>query len=210
MANELTHYQELYRLASVLNSARSSEEILHLIVTTTAKTLGVKGCSLMLLTRDKTALIRIAAYGLSNWFVRMGPVVVDLSMTESLNGRVIMIADATTDDRVEYRKQVKQEGIVSILSVPVKLRDEVIGVMRVYTSRPHTFTSEEITFAEATANFGAIALEFRHFFDRLQGEYDELLQDMRRRSAEQGYEALGEPPVVPSEEKYPVAPPGGY
>jgi hypothetical protein len=73
---------------------------------------------------QRDALIRIAAYGLSNWFVRMGPAIVDRSMTESLNGKTVSIPDATTDERVEYRKQVRQEGIVSILSVPVKLRGE--------------------------------------------------------------------------------------
>ena len=209
MADELKHYQELFRLASVLNSARTPDEILRLIVTTTARSLGVKGCSLLLLLPDKTALIRIAAYGLSNWFVRMGPAIVDRSMTESLNGKTVSIPDATTDERVEYRKQVRQEGIVSILSVPVKLRGEVVGVMRVYTALPHLFTGDEITFAEAAANFGAIALEFRHFYDTLQTDYDQLRQDLRRRGAEQGYEAYAEPSVIPVEDKLPVAPPGG-
>jgi GAF domain-containing protein len=209
MANETKHYQDLYRLASVLNSARSPDEILHLIVTATAKALGVKGCSLLLLLPDKTELIRISAYGLSNWFVKMGPVIVDASMEESLAGRTLVIPDATTDERVEYRKQVKQEGIVSIMSVPVKLRDEVVGVMRVYTSQPHQFSEYEITFAEAAANFGAIALETRHFYEALQTDYEQLRQDLRRRSADVGYEGLVEPPVIPAEDKAPVAPPGG-
>jgi GAF domain-containing protein len=209
MADEVKHYQELFRLASVLNSARTPDEILHLIVTTTARSLGVKGCSLLLLLPDKTALIRIAAYGLSNWFIRMGPVVADRSMTESLNGKTVLIPDAAADERVEYRKQVRQEGIVSILSVPVKLREEVVGVMRVYTALPHLFTDDEITFAEAAANFGAIALEFRHFYDALQTDYDQLRQDLRQRGAEEGYEAYAEPSVMLAEDRLPVAPPGG-
>jgi signal transduction protein with GAF and PtsI domain len=203
------YYQDLYDLAAILNSARFPDEILHTIVETTARAMYAKGCSLLLLTPDKTALLRIAAYGLSPRFVRMGPVVADGSMTESLNGKTVLIENAPEDERVEYRKQVKQEGIVSILSVPVKLREEVVGVMRVYTSQPRHFTEEEIYFAEATANFGAIALETKHFYDTLQTDYDQLRQDIRRRSAEVGYEDLGEPAVVPAEEKAPVAPPGG-
>lgn len=209
MASMSKYYQDLYRLASVLNSSRSPDEILHVIVTTAARALDVKGCSLLLLVPDKTALIRVSAYGLSSWFVRMGPVVADMSMTESLDGKALFIPDATTDERVEYRKQVKEEGIVSILSVPVKLRDEVIGVMRVYTSQPHEFSEDDIIFAEAAANFGAIALEMRHFYDTLQTDYDQLREDMRRRSAEVGYESYAEPPVIPAEEKLPVIPPGG-
>jgi GAF domain-containing protein len=209
MAKLEKYYQVLYELAAILNSARSSDVILRSIVETTARALDVKGCSLLLLTPDRIALLRIAAYGLSPWFVKIGPVIIDRSMTESLKGKTITIPDATEDARVEYRKQVKQEGIVSILSVSVKLREEVVGVMRVYTDRPYQFTDDEITFAEATANFGAIALEAKHFYDTLQLDYDQLRQDMRRRSAETGYEDLEEPAVMPAEDKVPVAPPGG-
>jgi GAF domain-containing protein len=209
MAKLENHYQDLYQLASILNSARSPDDILDSIVETTARALGVKGCSLLLLTPDRTALLRTAAFGLSPWFVRMGPVIADRSMTESLNGKTVLILDAPEDARVEYRKQVKQEGIASILSVPIKLREEVVGVMRIYTARPHEFTDDEITFAEVTANFGAIALETRHFYETLQTDYDQLRQDIRRRSAEEGYEGLAEPPVLQTEEKVPAAPPGG-
>ena len=125
--NETTYYQSLYQLATILNSARSPDDILHSIVEGVAKAMGTKACSLMLLTPDEKVLPHTAAYGLSDWFVRKGPVSADKSMSETLKGKPVTVLDATTDDRVEYRKQVKQEGIASILSVPVKLREEVIG-----------------------------------------------------------------------------------
>jgi len=81
--------------------------------------------------------------------------------------------------------------------------------MRVYTSKPHRFTEEEISFAMAAANFGAIALEAAHFYETLQTDYDRLRRDLWQRRAEEGYEHLAEPPVVPAPERGPVAPPGG-
>jgi hypothetical protein len=53
-------------------------------------------------------------------------------MSETLGGKAVAVLDAATDGRVQFNKQVEQEGIASILSVPVKLREEVIGVMRIY------------------------------------------------------------------------------
>ena len=200
MAKSEKYYQNLYELAAILNSARSPDDILHSMVEGVAKAMSAKGCSLMLLTPDKEVLLHTAAYGLSDWFVRKGPVSADKSMSESLKGKPVIVLDATTDDRVEYQKQVKQEGIASILSVPVKLREEVIGVMRVYTSSPYRFTEAEISFATAAANFGAIALESAHFYETLQTDYDKLRQDIRRRRAEVGYEGMAEPPVLPPEE----------
>jgi len=198
--NETTYYQSLYQLATILNSARSPDDILHSIVEGVAKATGAKACSLMLLTPDEKVLLHSAAYGLSDWFVRKGPVSADKSMSETLKGEPVTVLDATTDDRVEYRKQVKQEGIASILSVPVKLREEVIGVMRVYTSKPRRFTEADISFATAAANFGAIALESARFYETLQKDYDAIRQEIRQRRAEVGYESMTEPPVVPTEE----------
>ena len=119
---EKKNYQSLYQLATILNSARSPEDIVRSIVEGVAKAMGAKGCSLMLLTPDKKVLLRTASYGLSDWYVRKGPVSADKSMSETLKGKPVAVLDAATDDRVEYRKQVAQEGIASILSVPVNLR----------------------------------------------------------------------------------------
>jgi len=206
---EKTYYQSLYQLAATLNSAQSPEKILRSIVEDVAKAMDAKGCSLLLLTPDKEALLRIAAYGLSNWYVRKGPVSTDKSMSESLLGKAVAVLDATTDDRIQFRKQVAQEGIASILSVPVKLREEVIGVMRVYTSEPRHFTDADTYFAGAAANFGAIALESARFLQGLQKDYDDFREGLLQWHADLGYEWGSEESVVPAEEKGPVMPPGG-
>ena len=207
--SETTYYQSLYQLVTILNSARSPDDILHSIVEGVAKAMGAKACSLMLLTPDEKVLLHTAAYGLSDWFVRKGPVSADKSMSETLKGKPVTVLDATTDDRVEYQKQVKLEGIASILSIPVKLRGEVVGVMRVYTSEPRRFTDADISFATAAADFGAIALESARFYETLQKDYDTLRQEIRQRSANIGYEGMAEPPVIPPEEERPAASPGG-
>jgi GAF domain-containing protein len=197
---EKTYYQSLYQLATILNSARSPDDILHSIVEGVAKAMGAKACSLMLLTPDEKVLLHTAAYGLSDWFVRKGPVLADKSMSETLKGKPVTVLDAATDERVEYRKQVKREGIASILSMPVKLREETVGVMRVYSSKPRRFTDADISFATAAANFGAIALESARFYETLQKDYDTLRLEIQQRRAEMSYESMAEPPVVPAEE----------
>jgi GAF domain-containing protein len=196
-------------VAGILSSAGIKAGVIQVWIFAVAKATGAKACSLMLLTPDEKVLLHTAAHGLSDWFVRKGPVLADKSISETLKGKAVAVLDATTDDRVEYQKQVKQEGIASILSIPVNLRGEVVGVMRVYTSEPCHFTGADISFATAAANFGAIALESAHFYEILQKDYKALRQDIRQRQAEVGYESIGEPPVIPTEEQGPVAPPGG-
>jgi GAF domain-containing protein len=153
------YYQELYEVAAVLNSARDPQAVLHAIVALVAKAIGAKGCSLMLLTPDGKVLLHTAAYGLSDWYVRKGLVSADKSISESLEGKPVAVLDATKDERIQYRQQARKEGIVSILSVPTMLREEIIGVIRVYTGEPRQFSTEDIYFVGAVAHLGAIALE---------------------------------------------------
>jgi GAF domain-containing protein len=210
--DEKIYFQSLYELATTLNSARSPEDILHSIVENVAKAMDAKGCSLLLLTPDRKELMRIAAYGLSDWYARIGPALADKSMSESLEGKVVAVLDAATDERVQFRKQVKQEGIASILSVPVKLREAVIGVMRVYSSEPRQFMDIDANFASAAANFGAIALESAKFYQTLQKTYDDLREELLQRNSYLGYEWSAEGSIVspPKEDvEFPYAPPGG-
>jgi len=172
------YYQSLYEVAATLNSTRASGEILQSIVENVAKAVGAKGCSLMLLSPDKKLLIHTAAHGLSDWYIRKGPVSADKSLSEALEGKVVAVLHAPDDDRIQYREQAKKEGIASILSVPMMLREEIIGVVRVYTSEPCQFSLDDIYFAGAVANLGAIALENAKLYETLKKDYESFRRDM--------------------------------
>ncbi len=152
-------YKVLYEIAQELNSNLAPQEVLRTIVETICDTAGAKGCSLMLLTPDRQQLIHTVAHGLSDWYVRKGPVRVDAAIAQALDGKPVAILDATTDTRVQYREQAKKEGIVSMLSFPLMRRGQVIGILRIYTSQPREFTEQEADFFGALANLGAVALE---------------------------------------------------
>jgi GAF domain-containing protein len=194
------YYQELYEVAAILNSTRDHQAVLQAIVVCVAKAVGAKGCSLMLLTPDKKVLLHTAAYGLSDWYVRKGPVSADKSISESLEGKPVAVLNATTDERIQYREQAKKEGIVSILSVPMMLREEIIGVIRVYTGEPRQFTTEDMYFVGAVAHLGAIALENARLYEAVQKDYEAFRQEMLEWRAALGQEWTVEESVVPSEE----------
>ena len=152
-------YKILHDIAQKLNSGLSSGDILMTIVETLCNAARAKGCSLMLLSPDRKQLIHTINHGLSDWYVRKGPVIVDDNMAQALNGKPMAILDAHTDPRVQYREQAKKEGIASILSFPIMRRSKVIGIIRIYTSTQRTFSNQEIEFFCTMANLGAIALE---------------------------------------------------
>ena len=197
--NKADYYQSLYEIAAAVNSAHNPDDVLHSIVETIAKAVDAKGCSLMLLSPDKKLLLHTTAYGLSDWYVRKGPVSADKSISEALNGKPVNIMDATVDERVQYRAQAKKEGIFSILSVPITLKGEIIGVIRVYTGKPRLFDKHDIYFISAAANLGAIALENARLYESLKKDYDTFRQEILEWRAALGFESIAEPDVIPAE-----------
>jgi len=197
---ELGYYHQLYEIAAAVNSAREPDSVLRSIVENVARALGAKGCSLMLLTPDRKLLHHAVAYGLSDWYVRKGPVSADESISEALQGNPVAVLDATEDLRIQYREQARREGIASILSVPMMLREEIIGVVRVYTGEPRHFTHDDIYFAGAVTHLGAIALENARLHDSIRMDYEELRRDVAEWSAALGWEWMtGESVTLPDE-----------
>jgi GAF domain-containing protein len=198
--NKEHYYTSLYELAATLNSARAPDSILQSVAEGVAKAMGAKGCSLMLLSPDKKGLLHTVAYGLSDYYVRKGPVSADKSISEALEGKAVAILDATKDDRIQYREQAKKEGIASILSVPMMLREEKIGLIRVYTAEPCHFTMDDIYFVGAVANLGAIALENARLYEAVQKDYETFRREMLEWRAALGNEWMVGETVTPSEE----------
>jgi len=170
--NVETYYHSLYEVAAVLNSSRAAKDILESIVENVARTVGAKGCSLMLLTPDRKVLTHAASYGLSERYIKKGRVLADKSLSEALAGRVVSVLHASEDDRVQYPEQARKEGIASMLSVPMVLREEIVGVVRVYTGDPRQFTTNDTYFVGAVANLGAIALENAKLYEALKKDYE--------------------------------------
>lgn len=197
---EQRYYYSLYEIGAAVNSAATPESVLRSIVESVAKALEAKGCSLMLLTPDRKLLLHTAAYGLSDWYIRKGPVSADKSIAEALEGKPVSVFNAIEDDRIQYRKQAKEEGIASMLSVTVMLREEVVGVIRVYTAEPRHFTDADTYFVGAVANLGAIALENARLYDSVKKDYEALRLDLAEWRAALGYEWMAEESVLPPQE----------
>jgi len=153
------HSLVLFEVARRISSVLATDEVLKAIVESVAHAVKAKGCSFLLLSPGKKQLIHSATYGLSEWYLKKGPLAADKSLSQALEGKPVQAFDATNDKNVQYQRHNKKEGIASIVAVPVILDNEVIGIMRVYASEPRHFSEAEISFLEGTASLGALALQ---------------------------------------------------
>jgi len=175
-----TYFNALYEVAKAVNSTLRVNEVLDAIVEGAAKAIKAKGASLMLLSPDRQKLWYSAAYGLSDQFMRKGAINPDTSLAEALAGEPIVVPDAASDSRVEYKDEVRREGIASILCVPLRVKDEVIGAMNVYSAKRRDFSQEDIDFLSAVADLGAIALENAMLYESATKNYDNVYNDLLR------------------------------
>jgi GAF domain-containing protein len=170
-------YRCLYDVARTINSSLELGEVLQRITRVTAETLNVKASSLRLLSRDGKLLIAGAAYGLSQGYMRKGPVEIEKSLVdqEVLTNKTIIIPDATQDARFQYPDRAREEGIRSVLVVPLAARGTIIGLMRIYTAEIREFTDEEIEFLGLIADLSALAIDNARLYQVVKGDYESVI-----------------------------------
>lgn len=166
-------------LADSINSTNLDiKKILHIMTADIAEAFGMKGVNIRLLNRDTDTLDMVASYGLSEEFINKGPVHKEKGVTQALEGETVVIRDASTDERVEYRDAVKKEGIVSMLVVPIQSGDEVIGVMRLCSGEEREFSEDMILLVEALAHQGGLAIQNASMYLSLQEDKNSLEKDI--------------------------------
>ena len=151
----------LHEIAKALGTAKNLPAVLNLIVKSAVDALNVKACSLRLLDRKGEKLELAAAYGLSDEYLGKGPVEVGKSPVdqEAMKGEPVFVEDVESDGRLQYPDEARKEGIKSMICVPLKVRDQVIGSLRAYSTVRRGFSGSELTFLTALANLGAIAID---------------------------------------------------
>jgi len=153
--------EALSKISKAISSDLYLEDILRLIVVVTAEVMKSKVCSLWLVDeRDKALKIRatqsISAEYLKERSLKVGEGVVGYVAEEN---KPMMIYNVLKEPRYKEKELARKEGLVSMLSVPMSVKDKVIGVINCYTSYPHKFTRSEVEVFTTVANQAAIAIE---------------------------------------------------
>lgn len=176
------YFTALYEVAKVVNASLTPSQVMKEVVSCVAETMKVKACSLRLLGSRRKRLLMGAQQGLSDGYIRKGPILVAESGLDkkALKGKTIWLKNAQTDKDFQYQEKAKAEGIKSVLVVPLLAEKKSIGVLRAYSDRIREFSQDEIKFLEAVANLSAIALENARLHQALRRDYELLVEHKYR------------------------------
>ena len=157
------YIKALMDISRAISSDLYLEDILKLIVMVTAKVTGVEICSLWLIDESTNPKkIRLEATQAID-----PEYVIDRSLTmdEGVVGYVathkcpLIVNDVLREPRFKEKEMATKLGLVSMVSVPLQVRDErVIGVLNCFTAEPHDFLETEVNLIKTVANQAAVAI----------------------------------------------------
>ncbi|GAC1401224.1 MAG: GAF domain-containing protein [Chloroflexota bacterium] len=172
-----TYFDALYQITLRISSSLDLDNVLAYVTEETAQAIRARASSVRLLDKEGKRLEMRAVFGLSDNYLNKGPVELLRSQVdqEILSGNATQIADVTTDPSFQYPEEAAREGIVSVVSVPLIAHGRPIGVLRVYSDKPRTFSENELRFLTAVADLAALSIENARLYEGMRRNYEDTM-----------------------------------
>ena len=156
---QLNYFKAVCEIGRAIGETRQLDTVLDLIVSRLPEVMNLKACTIRLIESSKGQLELKAAVGLSRNYLERGPLDDEMATYFILKGEPVVIPDATTDIHTRYHQEAASEGVGSILAVPISVKGEPIGMLRLLTAEVRFFSSADINFAMAVAEQGGVAIQ---------------------------------------------------
>jgi signal transduction histidine kinase len=175
------HLHALNRISSATSRLWDLDAILNIALDTVLEIIGAAAGGILLLDEQTQMLSYRVHRGLSAKYVEQ----VKMKLAEGIAGRVaqtgepLVLEDISRDQRTAYPDLVSTEGLKGFVSVPLKAKDRVVGVMNIAAHTPGRFSVEDMYVLNSIGCQLGAAIEQARLYQRLeQGRerYQSLLQ----------------------------------
>jgi len=177
-------YRAFRDISSSVHSSTDVKEVTGLAVKLITDAIKAKGAVLRILNLETNSLELNASYGLSDSYLSKGHVSSSNVITELCReNRVIIIDDVQISPRVQYKREAREEGITTMLDVPLTLENNIIGIIRIFFTEKRTFSDDELNFLVSIAEQCALAIEKARLIQLHKIRYDTLALQTEKLSA---------------------------
>jgi len=151
----------LFEVGKSITSTLDQSKLLENINEQIIKVMKADACSIMHLDENTKIMRIISAQGLGPHFSRqMIKVGEGIAGEAAKTGQpMVLIDDNDTSSIYRFPRTVREQGLHTILSVPLKFHDRIIGLLNTYHRKTYIHTQAEISLLSTIANQAAIALE---------------------------------------------------
>src|SRR5712692_2074245 len=161
LKQRLRELEFLERIVRATAGASNYAELLRHVIDEATGASGTQVCSLYLWSEAERVLVLVATNGLTQSAIGRVRLTLGQGVTGwvAAQGQPLAVRDVRYEPRFEWLACIDQERFVSMLSVPIKARGRMLGVMNLQTEQAHVFSSAEIDFAQTIAAHIAGILE---------------------------------------------------
>jgi transcriptional regulator with GAF, ATPase, and Fis domain len=178
LEEKIERLSTLIDVSSSINSTLDLDQLLTYLMACATKVMKAKDSSLMLVDERRNELVFKVALGekgkqVQEFRLRMGQ---GIAGQVALSGEPIVVSDVGKDRRFE-RSIDMATGFEtkSIMCVPIKLREKVIGVIEVLNAGSSgLLTKDDLDLFSAFANTAAIALQNARLFSAIQHSVERI------------------------------------
>ncbi len=153
------YYGALQQIAAIANAGLTLRRTCNATAKIIATAMEMNGCRVLLLNVKRDYLTTVGSFGLSDLFIRKGPLDARRSLPEVLEGQIAVVQHAPTDERVQHPKVAESEHVTSIVAAPIMRKPDTIGELRVYSRQTRSLSGIDEDFLRAAANMCAVLFE---------------------------------------------------
>ncbi|AKL98337.1 HD domain-containing phosphohydrolase [Endomicrobium proavitum] len=179
----LTMLSGLHEFQEAAKDLENKEDLAHSVVNIACELIGSNTGSLMFINQDNNELYIAAAKGLPADVISS----VTMKIGEGVAGRVakdgkaVFVEDIESDIRFLRPNAYDRYSSKSFLSVPLKVKSRVVGVLNVNASREiKNFEDKDVRLLTILADQAAMTFENIELYNDLQNFYFEMIQTLAR------------------------------
>ncbi len=178
----------VYEIAQVVTSILDPKELLNKVMDLALEIVRAERGLIFLYRGDLDEMEMVVARNMEKQTIKDATEYSRSVLREAGRGRSILSHDAVTDSRFKEFRSVNMFHIRSLLCVPLRIKERIIGTVYVDTRQPGVvFTEDDLRFLEAFANQASVAIENARLYDQLRQENQYLKQAVQERY---GYENI--------------------
>lgn len=179
LENRVQELRFLYGIGRSVTSLQNLEQILNRIVEAAVYLTGAEEGSIMLVDESSGEMYLRAARGMGEKNAKTSRLKIQDSIAGQVvrTGRPVMIGGMNQDDSF---KVTTGYFVKSLLNVPLKVTDRVIGVLAVNNkSKVQAFSERHLNLLAAMADYASIAIENARLYARLASNINQAEQSSR-------------------------------
>ncbi|MCX5873661.1 MAG: response regulator [Deltaproteobacteria bacterium] len=156
-----------------LRSSLDLKKILDLVCSSSRDLLKVKGSSVLVRQKDGACFELATSCGLSDEYVSKGKLDANRSIAEVQSTGKSSFVDQTSFDKcLQYPDAARQEGIATILSMPLSVRGAIIGCLRVYSADDRKYDKKEMELITRFSQQAALAIENAVLYETMRKDIE--------------------------------------